>query len=253
MFSSVATRHLRAAFSAWRSLGLASAEGAGGIEVASWGAAADAAARFSAVGMAGLMSSRISADGGATAARLTPPPAETISGGMPRSLASESTELAGDDSRLLLGVGGAVVPERSARFSASSSTTRDSSHARCALRWLRERCADSRLRMVCVISIAHMSCAKARLTLASLLAALALSSSFMFAGSTASPCCSSWSSGSGDSLPLSLRARLAGGADDDDARLLDAEAEVEAVIVVVLEDEKCVVEGCGGGGIIVLS
>lgn len=74
----------------------------------------------------GLTSGSRSAGGGATFARLTPPDELTISGGMPRSLASEMTLCAGEASLSvdLARVGGGVSPERSARFSASSSLTR---------------------------------------------------------------------------------------------------------------------------------
>lgn len=80
-----------------------------------------------------------SAGGGATLARLTPFDELTISGGMPRSFASERTLCAGEASRSaegaqVLRAGGGVSPDRSARFSASSSMTRRSRFARCTFR-----------------------------------------------------------------------------------------------------------------------
>lgn len=87
--------------------------------------------------------------GGATLARLTPPEELTTSGGIPRSLANEATLCEGELSLAdELDESEGVSPDRRARFSRSNSMTRDSSHARCCLRWLRERCADSRLRMI---------------------------------------------------------------------------------------------------------
>lgn len=77
--------------------------------------------------MTGLTSRSRSAGGGATLARLTPPDELTISGGMPRSLASEMTFCAGEDSLSADdgdARGGGVSPARSALFSASSSLTR---------------------------------------------------------------------------------------------------------------------------------
>lgn len=67
-----------------------------------------------------------SAGGGATAARLTPPDELTISGGIPRSFASEMTLCAGEASRSAERAGGGVSPDRNALFSFSSSATRTS-------------------------------------------------------------------------------------------------------------------------------
>jgi len=89
-----------------------------------------------------------SAGGGATVARLT--------------VLHEMLVRDGDGSR---------VSPLSARFSASSSATRTSSQDMWALRWFRERWADSRLRIV----------------LASFLACLALATSIMGVSSTSEP------------------------------------------------------------------
>jgi hypothetical protein len=177
----------------------------------------------------GFMSVRASAGGGRTVASETPQPAWTISEGMPRSLASDMTLCAGDDSRVLLGVEGAL-PVRSARFSASSSTTRASSQARWALRWLRLRWADSRLRIV----------------LASRRAFLARSSSVMFCSemsSSLSSSSSSWSSSAGEErarLAAGVGADAAAGRLDDDAALGVAADMVGAGVVV-----GYVMWGCG--------
>lgn len=113
-----------------------------------------------ATGMTGFTSSSSrSFGGGATDARAMPLP-ETTDCGTPRSEASVCTvtgdalligpglELDCDTARpIVVGEADEDEPRRRA-FSASSSATRTSSQTRCALRWFRERWADSRLRMV---------------------------------------------------------------------------------------------------------
>lgn len=86
--------------------------------------------------------------GGATEDRLTPE--LTMAGGMPSSPARLRTVCSGVEWRNSEGARRGVVVSTSPRsllFSSSSCLTRTSISARCSFRWLRERCADSRLRM----------------------------------------------------------------------------------------------------------
>lgn len=97
-----------------------------------------------------LTSTSASGGGGATDERLTPE--LTIWGGMPSSPARVNTVCSGDVSRGVDAVetdfeGDSLDCPRRRRTSSSSSRLRTSRPARYCLRWLRERCADSRFRM----------------------------------------------------------------------------------------------------------